>query len=62
MKNMDLGQDDRKLCSLCAWRNTCKKRFKGIEAMHCPDFTLDVEISKRMKKKGHGEDNKKEDF
>ncbi len=57
-----MGQDDRKLCVLCAWRDTCQKRFRGVEAMHCPDFTLDVEIAKRMEEeKGHGEKDKGKD-
>lgn len=36
----------RKICIICAWRESCLKRFSitPSAALHCPDFTRDVTI------------------
>jgi hypothetical protein len=35
-------------CSICAWRDTCTKRFSVSKdpsgRVHCPDFTRDLSI------------------
>ena len=39
---------DRKVCSICAWREQCQKRFSittdSIFNVNCPDYTRDVQI------------------
>ena len=39
---------DRKVCSICAWREQCQKRFSvttdSIFNVNCPDYTRDVKI------------------
>ena len=39
---------DRKVCSICAWRENCQKRFSvktdAIFNVNCPDYTRDVQI------------------
>lgn len=39
---------DKRVCSICAWRETCQKRFLvSVDAhfnVHCPDYTQDVRI------------------
>lgn len=39
---------DVRVCSVCAWRETCQKRFitpvEGYFTVHCPDYTRDVRI------------------
>jgi cytidylate kinase len=41
-------QTDRKVCSICAWREQCQKRFSvttdSIFNVNCPDYTRDVKI------------------
>jgi hypothetical protein len=45
-----------RLCSICAWRGTCQKKFSlPHDALHCPDFTKDVTI------RGEGAEAKAED-
>ena len=37
--------DERKLCVICAWRETCNKKFSlGEGKLHCPDFCKDLKI------------------
>lgn len=45
-----MSQDSRKLCIVCAWRANCAKRFSmGDDAtLHCPDFSEDVTLRKRV--------------
>ncbi len=46
--------EDKKIsCSVCAWRATCKKQFLMKEgyALHCPDFTFDISLKKKVEKK-----------
>jgi cytidylate kinase len=39
---------DKRVCSICAWRENCQKRFLiSVDAhfnVHCPDYTRDVRI------------------
>jgi len=39
---------DRKVCSICAWRENCQKRFQistdALCNVNCPDYTRDVQI------------------
>lgn len=39
---------DRKVCSICAWREHCQKRFQvatdALCNVNCPDYTRDVQI------------------
>jgi cytidylate kinase len=39
---------DKRVCSICAWRENCQKRFMvSVDAhfnVHCPDYTQDVRI------------------
>jgi cytidylate kinase len=39
---------DKRVCSICAWRENCQKRFSvSVDAhfnVHCPDYTRDVRI------------------
>ena len=38
--------EDLALCAVCAWRETCKKRFTRDSGspFRCPDFTRDVTL------------------
>jgi hypothetical protein len=38
--------DSRTLCVVCAWRQTCNKKFlmDGATTTKCPDFTRDVTL------------------
>ncbi len=40
-------------CSVCAWRETCKKRFMQGDsfALHCPEFTFDLTLKRGQKDK-----------
>ena len=37
---------DKKLCLICAWRETCVKKFRFSDgvALNCIDFTRDVTL------------------
>ncbi len=50
--------DEKSLCVVCAWRDTCRKRFLSDKdiSLRCPDFTRDIAINKGVKP-----DVKKED-
>jgi hypothetical protein len=39
-------EDDRTICVVCAWRQTCNKKFSmdGATSTRCPDFTRDVTL------------------
>lgn len=35
----------RQSCAVCAWRETCAKRFSVTDGgAHCPDYSRDVSI------------------
>ena len=38
--------DDRTICVICAWRQTCNKKFSmdGATTTKCRDFTRDVTL------------------
>gem|GEM_PF-226401 len=38
------SMSDRSLCSICAWRADCNKKFKPGAGIHCPDFSRDMAI------------------
>ncbi len=43
---------DRQLCSICAWRKDCKKKFSmGDGKLNCPDFSEDLKIKKETDSK-----------
>jgi len=40
-----MTRDARTLCVMCAWRETCAKRFDFEKSgLHCPEYTRDVTI------------------
>lgn len=45
------------ICSVCAWRGTCQKKFSvSGKDLKCPDFCRDVTIKEKTgeeKEKGH---------
>jgi hypothetical protein len=40
--------DEKTICVICAWRQTCNKKFlmDGASTTRCPDFTRDVTLKK----------------
>jgi len=46
-----MGEDQRKICPLCAWRANCTKRFSRGDSstLHCPDFSEDLLLKKALK-------------
>jgi hypothetical protein len=38
--------DDRTICVICAWRQTCNKKFlmDGASTTRCPDYTKDITL------------------
>jgi hypothetical protein len=48
------------ICAVCAWRETCKKKFSiSGKDLRCPDFARDVTIKEKTEK--GKEEKKKED-
>ncbi|AFM26571.1 hypothetical protein [Desulfomonile tiedjei] len=39
-------EDGRTICVLCAWRQTCNKKFSmdGATSTRCPEYTRDVTL------------------
>jgi hypothetical protein len=39
--------DDRSICVICAWRQTCNKKFSmdGATSTRCLDYTKDVTLT-----------------
>ena len=38
--------DQASICAVCAWRETCQKKFKvSGEDIRCADYTRDVKVS-----------------
>jgi len=36
---------ERQFCAVCAWRETCSKKFSVPDGgAHCPDYTRDISI------------------
>lgn len=48
--------EEQTLCVICAWRETCQKRFLKREGVsfRCPDFSKDVTIGKGEEKDDKG--------
>jgi hypothetical protein len=58
---MDMASYELRTCAVCAWRETCQKRFKGGDsiAFNCPEFTRDVRIKdETIEKEDKGRDKK----
>lgn len=38
--------DERTICVICAWRQTCNKKFSmdGATTTRCPDYTRDITL------------------
>ena len=45
-----MGESEKKLCVMCAWRETCTKRFTIHSAEGCIEYTRDLSIKKDGKK------------
>jgi hypothetical protein len=47
------AEEGRTICAICAWRENCKKRFnfESSGALRCPDYSRDVTIRDKEKKK-----------
>ena len=45
-----MGESGKKLCIMCAWRETCAKRFTIRGAEGCIEYTRDLSIKKDAKK------------
>jgi hypothetical protein len=42
-----MGIDGKSLCVVCAWRETCRKKFNLPPGeARCPDFSRDVSLSR----------------
>jgi hypothetical protein len=41
------AQDGRTICSVCAWRGTCQKKYSFDQSgsAKCPDYTRDLTLS-----------------
>ena len=52
--------DERKLCVICAWRETCRKKFSLEGKMHCPDFSKDLTIKKESENERKDKENNPE--
>lgn len=47
-------------CVICAWRQTCAKRFSVTDGgARCPDFTRDVTIRESDENRENGEKDQK---
>ena len=41
---------DKSLCSRCAWRGDCNRKFMDGSGIHCPDYTKDLTIRVKASK------------
>ena len=41
-------KDEPSICAVCAWRETCRKRFNYSSStdLRCPDYCRDLRIKK----------------
>lgn len=54
-----MAANPKQSCVLCAWRETCAKRFnEPTGGARCPDFSRDLKIKETVEKK---EDEVKEE-
>ncbi|MBN1354639.1 hypothetical protein JXA40_00035 [bacterium] len=48
--------EERKNCSICAWRQTCQLKFSpgrdGVPIFYCREFTLDITLSQPHRESG----------
>ncbi len=45
-----------KSCVICAWRESCQKKFNLTESqINCPDFSEDIKIKKKKEENNEGE-------
>jgi hypothetical protein len=53
--------DDRTICVICAWRQTCNKKFSmdGSTTTRCPDYTRDVTLKEPEPEKDNEDELKK---
>ncbi len=53
-------ENDRSLCVICAWRQTCNKKFTvdGATSTRCQEYTRDITLKQA---KGDGEPDIKSD-
>ena len=51
-------ENNRTICVMCAWRQTCNKKFSmdGATTTRCPEYTRDVTLKRPDEEK---EDDKK---
>jgi hypothetical protein len=50
------------ICSICAWRATCQKKFSiSGRDMRCADFVKDLEIEKKAEEEKKESQEPKED-
>ena len=51
------------MCSVCAWRATCNKKFNlSGRDLHCPDFSEDISIKSKTEDTGTDETEGGEDI
>jgi len=48
-----MGDDEKTLCVVCAWRETCQKKFSFSSSgnVKCPDYTRDLTLPKEKDEK-----------
>jgi hypothetical protein len=39
-----MQENEKQLCIICAWRQTCQKQFSMKAGQKCPDYCKDVTI------------------
>lgn len=46
-----MAEDERTLCIVCAWRETCQKKFSFSSSgnVKCPDYTRDLRLPQEDK-------------
>jgi len=56
-----MTRDARQICPLCAWRANCAKRFSRGDSstLHCPDFSEDVLLRKKLQAETEAAGDKK---
>jgi hypothetical protein len=52
--------DDRTICVMCAWRQTCNKKFSmdGATTTRCADYTRDVTLRNPVEEREKEEEKK----
>jgi len=52
-----MSNTEKTYCSVCAWRETCQKRFT-IKDRICPDYTRDLSLPREEEEKKEEEDER----